>query len=92
MKNKVYKDAQGKYVFFPDYLKEDGSLNTELVEITDEEHNEMLSVNNNLIEATRYLNATDYKDLPNYQPKDGEVLADIITERNTKRDYIRNNT
>ena len=40
----------------------------------------------NIEDAKKYLGDTDYKDLPNYKPKAGEVLSEIISERETKRE------
>lgn len=42
--------------------------------------------------AKVFLQETDYKDLPNYQPKEGEDLAKIIADRNAAREYIRSNS
>lgn len=38
-----------------------------------------------------YLNKTDHKDLPNYEPKEDEDVALIIMARSEAREFIRNN-
>lgn len=40
-------------------------------------------------EAKTYLANTDYKMLPNYVVKPEEDINDIITKRNTAREFIR---
>ena len=42
-----------------------------------------------LQEAKQYLSNTDYKMLPNYVVKPEEDINDIITKRNTAREFIR---
>ena len=44
-----------------------------------------------LQEAKSYLNSTDFKMLPDYILKNGEILEDIITKRNELREFIRSN-
>ena len=39
-----------------------------------------------------YLEDTDFKMLPDYVPKNGEDLDQIIAKRNEAREFIRNNT
>ena len=36
-----------------------------------------------------YLDKTDFKMLPGYEPKEGENLDDIIAERKVAREFIR---
>ena len=38
----------------------------------------------------KFLNDTDFKLLPGYDPKEGESLDDLISERKIARDFIRN--
>ena len=42
-----------------------------------------------IAEAKAYLTNTDYKMLPNYVVKPEEDINDIITKRNTAREFIR---
>jgi hypothetical protein len=43
-------------------------------------------------QAKTFLQKTDYKDLPNYQPKEGEDLAKVIADRDIARNYVRVNS
>ena len=45
-----------------------------------------------LSEAQAYLTKTDYKMLNNYVPKEDEDLQLVITQRNTYREFIRENS
>mgnify|MGYP003340259693 CR=1 FL=1 len=60
-------------------------------EITEEElaHQELQT---KLSEAQSYLTKTDYKMLNNYVPKEDEDLQLVITQRNTYREFIRENS
>lgn len=40
-------------------------------------------------EAQAYLDATDYKDLPRYVPKEGEDLQAIFAKRDKARSFLR---
>lgn len=40
-------------------------------------------------QAQAFLNATDYKDLPSYKPKEGEDLAAVIAKRDEARSFLR---
>ena len=81
-----YKDNDNNVY---DYF-EDG-----FIEITNEEWQSIVNARvekfNLISEYKKFLSETDYKDLPNYVPKDGEDLNAIIADRNTKREFIRNN-
>ena len=81
-----YKDNDNNVY---DYF-EDG-----FIEITNEEWQSIVNARaekfNLIAEYKKFLSETDYKDLPNYVPKDGENLNAIIADRNTKREFIRNN-
>jgi hypothetical protein len=35
------------------------------------------------------LSNTDYKDLPNYKPKEGELIEEVIAQRDAWREEIR---
>jgi len=43
-----------------------------------------------IAELKKLLSDTDYKDLPNYETKDDEVLADVISQRRAWRTELRN--
>ena len=45
-----------------------------------------------IAEAKQYLSNTDYKMLPNYVVKPEEDINDIITKRNTAREFIRSHS
>ena len=40
-------------------------------------------------ELKQLLNDSDHKDLPNYKPKQGEDLVEVIAERDAWREEIR---
>ena len=79
-----YKDSDNNVY---DYFEEG------LVEITQEEWQAIINTRLEkfrlIDEYKAFLAATDYKDLPNYVPKEGEDLAAVIADRNAKREFIR---
>lgn len=48
-----------------------------------------ISAKSRVAELKKMLSDTDYKDLPNYQPKNGEDIASVVSSRNAWREEIR---
>ena len=69
----------------------DNNIPSELQEALDAEQiaNELST---KIVEAKTYLANTDYKMLPNYVVKPEEDINDIITKRNTAREFIRSHS
>ena len=42
-----------------------------------------------IAELKRNLSNTDYKDLPSYKPKEGELIEEVIAQRDAWREEIR---
>ena len=87
-------------------LSEDGIVTTEAVmEVVElvrpyvandvsgsvEAHLDSYIANSKVLEYKAYLVKTDYKVLPDYEPKLDEDIVNIITLRKIARDYIRDN-
>lgn len=49
----------------------------------------LTDANERVKELKSLLLSTDYKDLPSYQVKDGEVLSSVIEQRNQWRQELR---
>ena len=60
-------------------------------EFTQEEI-DLQDINTAIEEAKKYLDDTDYKDLPSYEPKVDEDLDSIKLKRKEARDFIRANS
>ena len=81
-------DGNKEYEAIKQWLSEG---NTPEPEFTEEElAQQELQVKLN--EAQAYLTKTDYKMLNNYVPKEDEDLQAVITQRNTYREFIRENS
>ena len=65
--------------------------NTPEPEFTPEEL-DFQKISKEIEEAKKYLNNTDYKDLPSYEPKVDEDLEVIRLKRKEARDFIRANS
>ena len=78
-------DGNSEYELIKQWLSEG---NTPEPEFTEAELAEQTK-QSRIAELKHLLASTDYKDLPNYQPKEGESKEAIIAERNAWRNEIR---
>jgi hypothetical protein len=94
---KYYKDSNNKVYAYDLDGSQDYVISSELIAITVEEANSLIEnptnkdILNNLINYKRYLESTDHKVLPYYEPKQDEDINIIITKRKEARNYIRAN-
>lgn len=95
---KHYVDKNTKEIFaYEDDGSQDHLIKDGLAPISDEELVELRAPEETVIiaqkvqEAKRYLSDTDFKMIPDYEPKEGEDLEAIRLKRKEAREFIREN-